>query len=295
MNTFIEFGSHHHGCNDVYSDRDIFILYDDFSNIKNETSELESKGFSVTTCSKERAEYLSSQGSLFSRHVFFEGKITKGSEENVKKIRELWTPSSSYDFEIEDNKLLLSILETAPSTLESKAAINDIIICSLRNVLIRKLANIGIFEFSWKSILSESSKFGFINKNDTKVMLLARRYKNIYREGLVPSIKNSFIDSLEEIVQKVIDNKRKIKYGTHKQITSLPEKLNDGTYSQLRSIELLCSHYNFDESMEKYLELTKNPSYFCNVGPNKLLQSDSSNGHFFCHKPGKTSASLTRR
>jgi hypothetical protein len=272
MSTLIEFGSHHHGCNDLYSDRDIFILYDKTSNIFDEKKGLKRKGYSVTAFSKDRAKYLSKIGNLFTRHVFFEGKVIQGSKDDLEYFRNIWSPASNYNFEIEDNKDLLSILETSPSTIESRAAINDILVCSLRNVLIRKIANEGLFVFSWTSVLSEGTKMGFINENDSTILRLARRYKNIYRQGLIPKIRKGFINLLEEITQKVIDTKRKIKFGTHKQITSLPEQLNDGTYSQLRAIELLCSHYGFDKNMKKYSELVKDPTYFCNFGSTKALQ-----------------------
>jgi len=275
MTTLIEFGSHHHGCHDTFSDRDIFILYDKSENISHEKYQLEKSGYSVTSAIRSRTEYLSKIGSLFSRHVFFEGKVISGSEQEVSNIRNLWSPASDYNHEIEDNIQLLSVLESVPSTKESLATVNDILICSLRNVLIRKLANKGLYLFSWKDVLDESVKQNMLNTTDVKIMYQARRYKNAYRLELLPAISNSFIALLEGISRKVIDSRRLVKRGGHKQIISSPENQIEGSYSQLRAIELLTSHYYFHYSMKKHLMLAKDPSYFCAVGPNKALQRTS--------------------
>lgn len=275
MSLIIEFGSRKQGCHDLYSDIDLLLVFDDQTQVNNEKMYFERLGYSVTTFSTERARYLSKIGSLFARHVFFEGSLLHGNCGTMKSYQSTWNPAANYDYEIEDNKELLAILENVPVTVESKATINDILVCSIRNVLIRKLANEGIYVFSWSRVLRESEVRGFINRNDVNVLYMARHFKNMYRGGVFPIINGHLIEALEFITQKVIDDKRKIKAGRHKDITSLPDKQIEGSYAQLRSIELLCSHYNFDKSMAKYVIATKDPSYFCSLGPNKALQRTS--------------------
>lgn len=273
MSTIIEFGSRRHGCHDYFSDKDVYVLYGPEDNIAKEKNTLERQGYSVTTSTRSRAEYLSASGSLFVRHVFFEGAVIGGSGEDMVNIKNLWCSASCYDREIGENVEMLAILETVPSTRESLATVNDIIICSLRNVLIRKLANKGVFVFSWKDVLAQSEKYNFINETDVNIMYQARRYKNAYRSGLVSKkINSSFLSSLEEINKKVVDKKRKIQTGNHKTILATPEKMAEGSYSQLRAIELLCSHYHFPENMKRYSMLVKDPAYFSAIGPNKALQ-----------------------
>lgn len=276
MTTIIEFGSRRHGCDDYLSDKDIYVLYGAEDNIAGEKTELERQGYSVTTSTRSRAEYLAASGSLFVRHVFFEGSVISGSEKDMVNIKNLWCAASSYEREIEENVEMLALLESVPSTRESLATINDIIICSLRNVLIRKLANKGIFIFSWKEVLAEGKKHNFISETDVAIMYQARRYKNIYRSGFPSKIDSGFLASLEEISKKVIDKRRKIQAGCHKEILAAPEKMAEGSYSQLRAIELLCSHYHFAESMRNYSILVKDPAYFSTFGPNKALKRANS-------------------
>lgn len=271
MTTIIEFGSQCHGNSDLFSDKDAYLLYGPNDDVTQEKSNLERQGYSVTTSTRSRAEYLSVSGSLFIRHVFFEGAAINGCEEERMYIKGLWRYASCYDHEIEDNIYMLRILETIPSTIESIATVNDIIICSLRNVLIRKLANAGTFVFSWNEVIAQSLTRNLINEADAIVMRKARIYKNGYRLGVIPKLHDSFVEALEKLTQKVIDKKRKIKFGNHKEVMASPERENEGSYSQLRAIELLCSHYRFHASMKKYTDLVKDPAYFSAVGPSKAL------------------------
>ncbi len=275
MTTIIEFGSRRHESYDFYSDKDAYILFSPNDNFVKEKKELERQGYSVTTSSIRRAKYLSAGGNLFVKHVFFEGAAISGTEEEITNIKNLWRPARSYDHEIEENVEMLGLLEVIPSTKESMATVNDIIICSLRNILIRKLANKGIFVFSWKDVISLSVKHNFINEIDAKVMFQARRYKNVYRFGFFPKLNEIFIQNLELISKKVIDKKRRFRFGSHKQILASPETVEEGSYSQLRAIELLCSHYHFHESMKKYSALVKDPAYFSALCSNRALERTS--------------------
>jgi hypothetical protein len=207
--------------------------------------------------------------------VFFEGATIKGCEEDRTYIKGLWRSASCYDHEIEDNIYMLRVLETIPSTIESIATVNDIIICSLRNVLIRKLANAGVFVFSWNDVIAQSLTHNFINEADAIIMRKARIHKNAYRLGIILKLHDNFVGALEKLTQKVIDKKRKIKFGSHKEVLTSPEREKEGSYSQLRAIELLCSHYRFHVSMKRYNDLIKDPAYFSSVGPNKALQRTS--------------------
>ena len=272
MSTVIEFGSRAHGCHDIFSDKDAYLLYEENDDISQEKNDLERKGYSVTTSSRSRVEYLAARGSLFVRHVFFEGKVLKGSEEEKIAVNKRWCPALSYEEEIEDNVEMLSLLEAIPSTIESIATVNDIVVCSARNVLIRKLANRGVFVFSWSDVISQSIRYKFINKNDALLIRQARRHKNSYRMGFMPKLNVTFLDDLENLTRKVIDKRRGFAFGSHKKILAAPEREKEGSYSQLRAVELLCSHYHFNAQIKKYAALVKDPAYFSALGLNKALQ-----------------------
>lgn len=275
MNLVIEFGSRRHGCYDTFSDKDLMFIYDDANHLDNKRRTFESQGYSVTFCSKDKANYLSQSGSLFIRHVVFEGKPLIGDFNYLQSLRNKWKPAPNYDAEIESNKAMLAVLEKTPSTQEASSVINDILICSIRNVLIRKIANEGIYVFSWKDVIRESVLRGYIKNTEIGALLLSRRLKNIYRNGANPIFQGQLLEILESIARKIIDKRRKIKRGTNREITSLPDTQESGSYAQLRAIELLCSHYCFPKTMNKYIQATKDPSYFCNLGPNKAINRDA--------------------
>ena len=275
MSTVIEFGSRIHGCHDIFSDKDAYLLYGPNDDVSKEKKNLERKGFSVTTSSISRAQHLAARGSLFVRHVFFEGKLVKGSEDQQKYINKIWCPASSYDEEVESNIELLSLLESIPSTIEAVATVNDIIVCSTRNILIRKLANRGVFVFSWSDVISQSIRYNFIDQNDALLIRQARRIKNSYRMGVMPRLSATYLNDLEKLSQRVIDRRRNFLFGSHKRILSSPEHEKEGSYSQLRAIELLCAYYHFNAQMKKYAVIVQDPAYFSANGPNKALQRTS--------------------
>lgn len=43
----------------------------------------------------------------------------------------------------------------------------------------------------------------------------------------------------------------------------LSERMDTGTYKQLRAIELMCAEYEFDESIKGLVSIVKRPAYFC--------------------------------
>ena len=266
MTTIIEFGSRNSGLFDAYSDKDAYLLYGFGDKVEDEVKSLERLGYSVTVASTDRAEYLSKEGSLFIRHVFFEGKFLSGDVVKVGEIKSLWSYSSNYEDEIQENSDMLRLLEYIPCTKSSISTINDIVVCSIRNVLIRKLAMQGFFSFSWQDVLSDSEKLGMLNKDESDFILRSRKLKNLYRSGVRMKLSSGYLNSLGYLVRKVIDDKRLFRIGRHKDILSLPEKEKDCSYSQLRAIELLCAYYDFDASMEKYSALSKKPSYFISRG-----------------------------
>ena len=117
--------------------------------------------------------------------------------------------------------------------------------------------------FGWENIFTESIKHGFITNNDASYLKISRQLKNAYRESLFYTIDKSFISTLLEISSKVFKVKIKLGKENKKEILGFPDYYKDGTYMQLRALELMCSYYSFDKSLASYIELVKNPSYSC--------------------------------
>ena len=271
MTLIVEFGSKHHGCLDRYSDRDLMLFYDSASSIKQKKEYYEKKGYSVSICSIKSAQYQASKGSLFLRHVAFEGSLVQGDSVELDSITKRWTAAPSYNNEIESNIELLSTLRHVPNNMYGNCVVNDILICSIRNVLIRRLANDGCYAFSWRDIMKEALDRGWLGPDDIKPLLLARRFKNAYRNRMLPNIANALIEHLESISRSMIDPVRTISRKVQKPRVSIADTYSDGSYSQLRAIELLCAHYQFSSSVKRLRLATSDPSYFAAVGPNKAI------------------------
>lgn len=275
MTLIIEFGSKHHGCLDRYSDRDLMLFYDNPSSIRRKKEYYEKKGYSVSICSINSARYQASKGSLFLRHVAFEGSLVQGDSGVLDSITKRWTAASSYDQEIESNIELLSTLGHVPNNMYGNCVVNDILICSIRNVLIRKLANDGCYAFSWRDIMEEALNRGWLGPEDIEPLLLARRFKNAYRNQMLPNISDALIERLESISRSMIDPMRTISRKGRRPRVTTADSYRDGSYSQLRAIELLCAHYQFDSSVHRLRLATSDPSYFAAVGPNKAINRDA--------------------
>ena len=71
-------------------------------------------------------------------------------ENNFKsKIFNSWVPRDHYNDEIESNLALLEIFKSIPNNKYAQNLINDILIISIRNILIRRIAEYGEYVFGW--------------------------------------------------------------------------------------------------------------------------------------------------
>jgi hypothetical protein len=264
----IEFGSMQRGDSDLSSDRDILLIASDWDLLSKEKAIKTTQGYSVSCFTKETSSYLMESGSLFFKHVIDEGVLVHGSESEYQLLTRKWNHAKNYQDEIDSNIDLLEVLDFIPESNSGMVAAVDIIICSIRNVLIRKLAHSGIHVFSWKDVLDKAADMGLICEKNTKLFLIARAIKNLYRQGQIRPVPLSFIDRLVDSSKLVFDGSINYNFSKRKHIQTFTEKCHDGSYKQLRAIELLCAAYDFDSSMQNYLDWIKEPSYFTSRGPN---------------------------
>lgn len=264
----IEFGSRQRGDSDRSSDRDILLIASNWEQLAKEKALRTAQGYSVSCFTNDTSSYLVESGSLFFKHVIDEGVLVHGSEMEYLSLTRKWSPAKNYQEEIDSNIDLLEVLDFVPETTGGIVAAVDIIICSIRNILIRKLAHAGIYVFSWKHVLDNAAEMGLICEESTKTFLLARAIKNLYRQGHIKPIPLSFVDHLVDGSKHVFDGRLNFNISTRSKIQTFTDKCCDGSYKQLRAMELLCASYDFDPSMQDYLNWIKEPSYFKARGPN---------------------------
>ncbi|WP_426010735.1 hypothetical protein [Aeromonas salmonicida] len=260
-----EFGSKHNGLHNVYSDKDLLIISDDWEQIKKAANHYTNCGFSISTFHLDRALYLTKKGSLFFKHIIDESVVLYDGNKHLNSISHHWNARSNYTDEIESNLELLEILNYAPKCKYSNNYIADILIISIRNILIRKIASHGIYVFDWMGISKNALSLRYISLCDITLILYSRNLKNRYRSGYYDDIPRCVIEQLVSLTSRISNNKISYRFVEDKQILSMPERLNNGSYKQLRALEALCCLYSFDPKMGKYLELIKKPNYFCNT------------------------------
>lgn len=268
----VEFGSRVRGDSDAFSDRDVLLIGANWLDLGAEKTTWEDLGCSVSCFTWDRAKFLVSNGSLFFKHIIDEGVLVDGSPEQYQELVTAWCPAASYDNEIYENLDVLEVLSFTPrSNLGLNVAV-DIIITSVRNILIKRLASKGFYVFAWDSVFHTAAALGEIRGSDVRVFLLARKIKNLYRKDRFPMISNGFVDALSEAAGRVFRIGNIVFFSQRRRISVLPEQFPDGSYKQLRGLELLCAEYAFEPSLADYRLWVKEPSYFCARGSSKRMQ-----------------------
>lgn len=271
----IEFGSSKRGDLDSSSDRDVLIIGNNWHELSEERATRKRYGYSVSCFTRDRALYLVSTGNLFFKHIKDEGVLVSGPEEEYSQLMATWRPAASYTHEIEQNLDLLEVLAFTPHSHWGIAVAIDIISSSVRNILIRRLATFGIYVFAWEGILETAATFGQIRHNDVELFLFARRIKNMYRKGQLFGVGEAFLNDLSEAAARVFRIGNFVYFNSRKNIRSLPEQFLDGSYKQLRGLELLCAEYAFEPALARYSEWVKEPSTFCASRHNNSIHTIS--------------------
>lgn len=260
----IEFGSQNRGDSNYSSDKDLLLIDNCVKKLLEEKNKKKLLGYSVTCFPADKAIILVQNGSLFFKHIIEEGQIINGSHDSAKKMFNLWRAPKNYENDIDGNIELLELLSHIPKTQEGLVVAADLVTISIRNILIRKFASNEKYIFSWNGIMAHGRSVNMFDTNDQIILAHGRHLKNIYRQGVDVRISMQFVERLIQILNKVIDKKVSIRFDEKQNISKLPETLDEGSYKQLRSIELLCACYGFHNAPKNLLEDIKDPNTFSN-------------------------------
>lgn len=263
----IEFGSGRRGDYDLTSDKDLLLIGSDWQQISSESARCSAEGFSISAFLFDKANYLITNGNLFFKHICDEGVLVAGSEDCYKAMIYGWQAASDYREEVWENLDLLEVIHFVPQTTAGIAAAIDILISSVRNILIRRLACDGEYVFSWRQVFAEASKRQMIKGEDVQLLMTARHLKNRYRQGYISKLSLSYLEALFEASNRACGVILKPRFARRIDLRSLPEKYDDGTYKQLRALELMCAEYSFDKALNPLLNFIRHPAYFCANGP----------------------------
>lgn len=199
------FGSHARGDKDGFSDKDILIVDDSAAARRSAEAITAIHGWSCTSLTWNRVDNLVQSGSLFAQHLRREAVIVKDERNRLRERLEHWKPRSRYLKDIEGALRVLTVLQGIPDCSRGRLWALDVLMVSFRAAAVARLADEGVYSFSFQSILKWAERFGLIGKSDLRQLLMLRVYKNLYRRtnGALCAPSWSEVYRLVDIVDKM--------------------------------------------------------------------------------------------
>ena len=185
-NVFAIFGSAARGDNDVYSDRDLLIVSDDESALLEMKSKYDSVGWSSTAYSWNRLQRAADQGSLFVQHLKQESKILSDPSDRLAHLLAQYSTKASYQHEWNGSASLLgNLMQHLPRCDTGPMWTLDVLSVGFRSLAVASLADHGIYAFSNSGIIDGLIRIGAVSKEDSPQLNVLRRYKSLYRQGVI--------------------------------------------------------------------------------------------------------------
>jgi len=198
------FGSSLRADFDKYSDRDLLVVANDYETLEKLKKTYSKDDWSISFYTYSKLEYLSENGSLFIKHLQKESKIIIDKNDRLIKILNQFNPKSNYKKNIQDCENYFDIIRTVPKTNLGYAWFCDSLYVGLRNYLVFKNAENGIFEFSFIKLLNLIKEQGLINQSDIQILKELRVVKRNYREDVLDELpSSSFIKNIIPIAKKI--------------------------------------------------------------------------------------------
>ncbi|AWG22779.1 hypothetical protein FFWV33_15205 [Flavobacterium faecale] len=198
------FGSSLRADFDKYSDKDLLIVADDFETLEKLKKEYCNDNWSISYYTYSKLKYLAENGSLFIKHLQNESKIIIDIKNRLDEILNEFKPKNNYKEDIKDCENYFDIIKTIPRTDLGFAWFCDSLYVGLRNYLVFKNAEIGIFEFSFIELLNGLKEKGKIRQSDIEILKELRVVKRNYREEILDELPTlSFIKKIIPIAKAI--------------------------------------------------------------------------------------------
>lgn len=186
MTSICIFGSVARKDQDALSDKDALILFDGTETCKHLNKDWGSKGWSVANYTSNRLSKMANAGSLFIQHLKQEGIILQDTGDVLGDILASYKPKSDYSDQVNETISALKLLEHVPRSHELGYWSADLLHVLIRNLGILKLANEGIYEFSFRCIADQLVNLGLIGTDDLETFESLRAAKSAYRSRKIP-------------------------------------------------------------------------------------------------------------
>ncbi|MCF6131610.1 hypothetical protein [Flavobacterium wongokense] len=249
---------------DKYSDRDILIVANFYDELKSLKIEYENQGFSVSTYTYSKLQFMSENGSLFIDHLVKESKILIDFNGKLNLILNNHKSQKPDLKQFQDNKKYFEILKFVPNSSKGFGWFCDCLYVGIRNYLILKSAEKGDFNFSYLTLLDELKSENLIALHEIDTLRELRVIKRNYRDKIndeLPSEK--YIFKIIKIVNKlgllknteILDN---VEFKRYVETSIKNEEFNH--YQKLRLVEM---YYFLNGKENKEIErIICNPQFY---------------------------------
>ncbi len=258
------FGSSLRADFDKYSDRDLLVVADDFKTLEELKKTYSKDDWSISYYTYSKLEYLSKNGSLFIKHLQNESEIKVDKKDRLINILNQFNPKSNYKNDIKDCENYFDIIKTVPKTDLGYAWFCDSLYVGLRNYLVFKNAENGVFEFSFIKLLNGLKEQGKIEKSDIDILKELRVVKRNYREEILDELPTlDYIKKIIPIIKdlRILDSVKFVDSKTFQRLTEksiIKRKFNP--YHRLRLVEgYYCSQ---DLNIPELKKIISNPQFY---------------------------------
>lgn len=258
------FGSSLRADFDKYSDRDLLIIANDFKTLESLKSIYSKDDWSISYYTYSKLKYLAKNGSLFIKHLQNESQIIIDKNDRLEKILNQFNPKSNYKKDIKDCENYFDIIKIVPKTTLGYAWFCDSLFVGLRNYLVFKNAENGIFEFSFIKLLNGLKEQGLINQSDINALKELRVVKRNYREEILDELPS--LDFIKKIIPitKALGILKSVKFVDSMTFQSSIEKSiikrKFNPYQRLRLVEgYYCSQ---ELNIPELKKIISNPQFY---------------------------------
>ena len=186
QHTLALFGSAARGDNDIFSDRDLFIVSDDQNSLRDMKYKYESAGWSCTAYSWRRLKHAADQGSLFVQHLKQEARILSDPSDRLAHLLAQYSAKPGYKHELNGAASLVgNLIQHLPRCDAGPMWTLDVLSVSFRSLAVASLADNGIYAFSNSALIGGLTRIGMVTKAETPKLDVLRRFKSLYRQGVI--------------------------------------------------------------------------------------------------------------
>jgi predicted nucleotidyltransferase len=249
---------------DKYSDKDLLVVADDYQTLHNLKVKYSKDDWSISYYTYSKLQFLSKNGSLFIKHLQNESKIIIDQNDRLFTVLSEFTEKKNYKKDIIEAEKYFEILAFIPKTDIGYAWFCDSFYVGLRNYLVFKNAENGIFEFSFIKLLNILKEKDVINKSDIKILQELRVVKRNYRDNIIDELPSfEYVEKVIKIAEKIgILNSPQLMPPTEFR-KHIEEHILDKIYDPYQRLRLIEGFYSSQKlNIPELKKIISNPQFY---------------------------------